>query len=106
MKMEVAFAFFAEAAQITSDGKLNVLGVDLRNFSGRFPYTLPLIAFVAKIVFEPAEREGMHRFVAQMIGPDGSAIEPRIEGEYVAPPPVNPALQAAFTVVFQILGMI
>ncbi len=103
--MELAFAFFAEAAQITSDGKLNVLGVDLRTLQGKFPLFLPSVAFVAKVELETAEREGIHRFTGQMFGPDGAAVEPHIEAEYVAPPPANPELKAAFTVLFQIVGM-
>jgi hypothetical protein len=103
--MDLAYAFFAEAAQITSDGRLNVLGADLRALQGRFPLVLQSVAFVAKVELETAERGGMHRFTAQMVGPDGAAIEPRIEAEYMAPPPVNPDLKAAFTIVFQIVGM-
>ena len=89
--MELAYAFFAEAAQITSDGRLNVLGADLRSLQGNFPLVLQSVAFVAKIVLENAEREGTHRLVAQMTGPDGMALEPRFETDFVAPPPVNPS---------------
>src|SRR5438552_272178 len=98
--MEVAFAFFAEAAQITSEGKLNILGADFRTLEGSFPFVLTSVAFVAKIELEAAERERLHHFTARMVGPDGTALEPRIDGEYKAPVPVDPKLKAAFTIVF------
>jgi hypothetical protein len=104
--MEVAFAFFAEAAQITSDGRLNVLGADLRALQGSFPVVVQSVAFVAKVELDSVEREGVHHFTGQMMGPDGAAIEPRIVGEYTAPAPVKPELKAAFTVVFRIMGMV
>ena len=103
--MELAYAFFAEAAQITADGKVNVLGADARGFQGRFPLLLPSIALVAKVELDNTEREGVHHVIAQMLGPDGADMEPRIEGNYEAPPPVNPELKASFTILFQIFGM-
>jgi hypothetical protein len=103
--MELAYAFFAEAAQITPDGRVNVLGGDLRSWQGKFPLVVPSVAFVATIVLEDHEREATHHFLAQIVQPDGLALEPRLETEFKAPPPVNPELKAAATILVRIMGM-
>jgi hypothetical protein len=105
-RMELAFAFFAEHAQQTSDGRINVLGLDTHQFHApSFPVVLPSIFLVAKVVLDADERKVKHKFTAQMIGPDGGKLEPYIETEFVPPPPENPELTAAGTMVMQIAGM-
>ena len=104
--MDIAFAFFSEHAQVTVDGRLNVLGMDIRTLQGpAFPLVVPSIFFVAKVIFEPREREGNHKFTVSIIGPDGAKVDPFIDMEAVSPPPVDPELKSAFLAVVQIGGM-
>jgi hypothetical protein len=104
--MQVAFALFAEYAQLTSDGRLNVLGLDLRVLQVKdFPVVLPSLFLIVKLVLEPEERDARHKFAAQMIAPDGTKIDPNLEIEFIPPPPDDPNLKAASTMVAQIGGL-
>ncbi len=104
--MKVAFAFFAEHAQLTADSRLNVLGLDLHTLQAQtFPLTLPSVCVVVKVILEPTEREGSHKVTAQMIGPDGAKLDPYIETDVVTPPRRDPARQGDFTLALHVSGL-
>jgi hypothetical protein len=106
MSMQVAFALFAEYAQLTSDGRLNALGLDLGTLQAKdFPLELPSFFLIVKLVLEPEERKGKYKLTVQMIAPDGMKLGPSLEAEFAAPPPENPGLKAASTMVGNFGGM-
>ena len=53
--MEVAFALLADAANVSREGKLNVLGAFDRIYGGQFPLTWPRMVLVTRFVASPAE---------------------------------------------------
>ena len=53
--MEVAFALLADAANVSRQGKLNILGVFDRIYGTTFPLTWPRMALVARFVASAAE---------------------------------------------------
>jgi hypothetical protein len=53
--MEVAFALLADGANISREGKLNVLGAFDRIHGGSFPLTWPRMVLVTRFLASPAE---------------------------------------------------
>ena len=53
--MEVAFALLADAANVSREGKLNILGAFDRVYGTKFPLTWPRMVLVTRFVASPAE---------------------------------------------------
>ena len=53
--MDVAFALLADAANVSREGKLNVLGVFDRLHGSKFPFTWPRMMLVMRFVASAAE---------------------------------------------------
>ena len=53
--MDVAFALLADAANVSREGKLNILGAFDRIYGGQFPLTWPRMVLVTRFVASPAE---------------------------------------------------
>lgn len=53
--MEVSFALLADAANVSREGKLNILGAFDRIHGGKFPLTWPRMALVTRFVASAAE---------------------------------------------------
>jgi len=53
--MEVAFALLADAANVSREGKLNVLGAFDRIYGAKFPLTWPRMMLVTRFVASAAE---------------------------------------------------
>ena len=53
--MEVAFALLADAANVSREGKLNVLGAFDRIYGSKFPLTWPRMVLVTRFVASAAE---------------------------------------------------
>src|SRR5438132_425102 len=105
--MEISYAFFAEAAQITSDGRVNILGADLAvvRFPGTPPWTSGAIAMLVSIYFDREECGRLYHLSADLIAPDGNAIEPHIEQAFVAPVLEQADTVGRMNVVLQMFGL-
>ena len=69
--MRLVYAFPADAAQFTEDGKLWILGGDFDAIRVReFPFKQPALALVVKIALLPDECEQDHRIRVLLIGPE------------------------------------
>src|SRR3970040_612940 len=53
--MEVAFALLADAANVSREGKLNVLGAFDRIYGAKFPLTWPRMVLVTRFIASAAE---------------------------------------------------
>jgi len=105
--MEIRYAFFAETAQITSDGRVNILGADLHmlNVQGPAPWTSPMMALLVSIHLEREDCGRLYHFTADLIAPNGRNIDPHVENDFIAPVPENLELSARFNVVLQMFGV-
>jgi hypothetical protein len=105
--MEISYAFFAEAAQITSDGRLNILGADLPilTVKGQPPWSVGMIFLVVSIQFESEDGGHLYHFTADLIAPEGERIEPHMEQDFVAPVPENAERIGRMSVVLQLTGL-
>ena len=53
--MDVAFALLADGANVSREGKLNILGAFDRLYASKFPFTWPRMMLVARFVASAAE---------------------------------------------------
>lgn len=83
--MQIEYAFLADAAQVSSDGKLFVLGGGIdRIFATSFPATHPLMTLVIKLQLHPSECEREHGLQVELWDSDGQPIGPRVSGNFSA----------------------
>jgi len=71
--MHVSFALFADAANISQEGKLNILGVFDAVHVGQFPALHPRATFVVRLKGAPAD-VGSHDMSLEWINPRGTVL--------------------------------
>jgi len=78
--MRLAFAFLADAAQTTADGKLWVFGGDIEDIvAAELPVTVAALALVVKLLLTEEESERAHQLRLQFVQPDGTQQLPPFE---------------------------
>jgi uncharacterized protein DUF6941 len=87
--MKINFVFFAEAAQITSDGRLNVLGAGFQKLqvSGQPPWVA--MSLVTSVHLEREECGRLYHITAELISPSEDVLQPRLDQDFVTPAPQN-----------------
>ena len=71
--MHVSFSLFADAANLSQEGKLNILGVFDAVHVGQFPALHPRATFVVRLKAEPADI-GKHEMTLRWINPRGNEL--------------------------------
>ena len=71
--MQVSFALFADAANLSQEGKLNILGVFDAVHVGQFPALHPRATFVVRLKGSPVD-VGSHDMTLQWINPRGNVL--------------------------------
>ncbi len=71
--MHVSFALFADAANLSQEGKLNILGVFDAVHVGQFPALHPRATFVVRLKGTPVD-VGEHEMTFRWINPRGSEL--------------------------------
>lgn len=85
--MHVSFALFADAANISQEGKLNILGIFDAVHVGQLPALHPRATFVVRIKAVPSDAGG-HPMLVRWINPRGAELwRSEAELEVGAPPP-------------------
>ncbi len=83
--MRLAFAFLADAAQSTPDGKLWVLGGDFEDlFVPEFPAMHGALALVVRLRVPPLECGQPHRLRVEFVDSDGKKADPQLALEFRA----------------------
>lgn len=77
--MDIDLALLADAANMDSNGKLNVLGVFDRIGTATFPARHPRMVLILRFA-APISAAGRHKVTITMRGPDGSQMV-RVDGE-------------------------
>lgn len=81
--MEVDLAVLADAANMTGNGKLNVLGIfDNFTLGPDFPATSPTFAIVFRVILHPSEL-GKHELLIRFADQDGKELA-KLEGHIQA----------------------
>jgi len=83
--MEVEYAFLADGAQTSSDGKLYVLGGGIdKIFAKTFPAVHPFMSLVLKTKLHPSECEREHTLELELWDPDGNSIGGKVSAKFSA----------------------
>ncbi|MYA32470.1 MAG: hypothetical protein F4164_13810 [Gemmatimonadales bacterium] len=85
--MEIVLATLADAANTSSDGKLNLMGLFDTLFAGAMPVTHPSMQLVLRIRAEPSETDRQHELEIRCMDEDGQELF-KVTGEFsVQAPP-------------------
>jgi|SRR5690349_11067085 len=72
--MRVALALLADGANVTREGKLNLLGIFDTIFARGFPVLHPVMQLVLRFEAEPAEAGTRRDVEVQFLAPDGRQL--------------------------------
>ena len=101
--MNISLAFLADEANVSQEGKLNVLGIFDRITAATFPVVHPRMVFAFRVQMEYGDAGRAFPVEVRLLDQDG---EPMFEavGEIVAPP-VPPGEFATANQVFSMVGV-
>ena len=89
--MHVNLAVLCDAANVSREGKLNILGEFDSIHASSFPLTYPTMVLVVRMEAHPTE-VGDHRLKLQLIDADGQDVVPPLEGEFTTGRPPFPGV--------------
>lgn len=72
--MQVTFAVLADYANVSREGKLNVMGIFDRVFARQIPSRFPPMQLVIRLEAPVAELNTEHRIRVQLAGPDDATL--------------------------------
>jgi hypothetical protein len=77
--IELEFAFFANAAEVSEKGLINVLGGCIDFARGpMFPAPIHSLWLIAKVIAFPEHFDKQHDFMIEVFGPDDNRIAPDV----------------------------
>jgi hypothetical protein len=91
--MQVKLALLADYANVTAEGKLNILGIFDRIAVQEIPAVHPQMHLILRLEAHPAERNRAHDIEIRLYDPDGETVF-EVKGDIV---PHGPAGQATAT---------
>ena len=83
--MDVKLSVLADAANLTNDGKLNILGVLSQINTFQVPIQYPHMAVVLQLTATPGERGTSHALKLVIVDEDGKPVVPPSEMKFVVP---------------------
>ena len=98
--MHMTFALFADAANVSQEGKLNILGVFDALQVGSLPSLHPRATLVVHLKGSPSDA-GAHRVTLQWMSPSGSELWSS-DGELGVVPPPNGVVEMDFPLIAQL----
>ncbi|HEX6133648.1 MAG TPA: hypothetical protein VFZ24_06790 [Longimicrobiales bacterium] len=72
--MQVKLALLADYANVTAEGKLNILGIFDRISVNEIPAVHPQMHLVLRLEAHPAERDRSHNLEIRLYDPDGATV--------------------------------
>jgi len=72
--MNVKLALLADYANVTAEGKLNILGIFDRISVQEVPAVHPQMHLILRIEAHPAERDRLHNIEIRLYDPDGQSV--------------------------------
>lgn len=72
--MRVKLALLADAANVSREGKLNILGIFDTIYAQQFPTVHPHMMLVLRFEAAPAETGRVHEVVVELAGGDGAVV--------------------------------
>lgn len=105
--MEILFAFLADAAETSSQGKVHAFGAGIDRILGQtLPAVVTPIYFAAQVLIQPDEVEREHVVRLDIEAPDGSVLTQVSEGTWTPQPdPLMPEEPLKGVMVIGMLGL-
>lgn len=97
--MEVRYTFICDCANISREGKLNVMGILNTIYAPQFPFAHPAMVYVAGIEARKSEA-GKHQIRVNIVDADGHDITSPLQGELNISP--NVPLRSTHNVILNI----
>jgi hypothetical protein len=72
--MQVKLALLADYANVTAEGKLNILGIFDRISVNEIPAVHPQMHLILRLEAHPAERDRVHNVEIRLYDPDGQTV--------------------------------
>ena len=72
--MQVKLALLADYANVTAEGKLNILGIFDRISVNEIPAVHPQMHLILRLEAHPAERDRVHNVEIRLYDPDGNMV--------------------------------
>ncbi len=91
--MQVKLAVVADHANVSAEGKLNILGIFDRIVVSNLPAVHPQMHLVVRLEAHPAERDRSHQVEVRLHDPDGQAVF-ELKGDIVPQGPPGEAITA------------
>ena len=88
--MNVVFALLADAANVSQEGKLNILGNFAQLNASTYPARHPEMQLVVRLEASPAETGGQKKLEIRAIDEDGNVVGSGLEAEIVVPAAPSP----------------
>jgi hypothetical protein len=89
--MQVNLAVLCDAANVSREGKLNILGEFDSIHASSFPLTYPTMVLVVRMEAHPTE-VGEHQLKLQLLDADGQDVVPPLLGEFTTGEPPFPGV--------------
>jgi hypothetical protein len=89
--MNVNLAVLCDAANVSREGKLNILGEFDSIHASTFPLTYPTMVLVVRLEAHPTEA-GEHHLKLHLFDEDGRDVVPPLEGEFPTGDPPFPGV--------------
>lgn len=86
--MQVKLALLADYANVTAEGKLNILGIFDRISVNEIPAVHPQMHLILRFEAHPAERDRVHNIEIRLYDPDGQTVF-EVKGDVVPHGPVG-----------------
>jgi hypothetical protein len=102
--MDVKLGLIADYANISQDGKLNVMGIFSRIVAQSFPVTHPVMHIVLVFHAGAAEKKSKKEFQVRMLNEDGKSIV-EINGNLVVPDQPGPFVEIQQIFALQLLQL-
>ena len=83
--MKVTLAVLADAANVSREGKLNILGEFSTLYAQKVPVRWPLMTLVVRLEATSGE-DARHQLGIRVLDEDGKLVAPAIDGEITFPP--------------------
>ena len=103
--MKVVFALVADAANVSQEGKLNILGSFANIYASTFPARHPEMQLVIRMEASPAEVDKKKQIEVTIVDEDGSKIS-GFAGDFVVPKAAQPGEYAHMQLVMRLVDTV
>ncbi len=99
--VEVQFGLLCDAANVSAEGKLNILGEFNTITTGEFPVVHPMMHLVLELTASPAEVSEERHITVRVLNTDGNVLG-EMQGQIVVPAPSRPGRRVGIQLILSL----